>query len=117
MDTTTPGLRARLEAVLARLDEALSHGRRWPLVILAVAFLLKLVFVLQSRDALYVRVPIMDARDYDTMAQHIAQGNLLRQQAFFMGPLYPYFLGLIYALFGRDFTMVRLIQAFGGAAT
>ena len=83
MDTATPGLRARLEAELASLDQALSRGRRWPLLILAAAFLLKLAFVLQSRDALYVRVPIMDARDYDTMAQQIAQGNLLRQQAFF----------------------------------
>jgi tetratricopeptide (TPR) repeat protein len=117
MDSPKPGPRARLEAALARLDDSLARGPRWPLVILAVAFLLKLAFVLQSRDALYIRVPIMDARDYDTMAQQIAQGNLLRQQAFFMGPLYPYFLGLIYSLFGRDFTLVRLIQAFGGAAT
>src|SRR5512139_170594 len=117
MDSTVPGLRGRIDSALARLDEALQGGLRWPLVILAVAFVLKLVFVLQSRDALYIRVPIMDARDYDQMAQQIAQGNLLRQQAFFMGPLYPYFLGLIYAIAGRDFTLVRLLQAAGGATT
>jgi len=114
---SSPGPRARVENALTRLDHALSHGKRWPIVILVVAFLLKLAFVLQSRDALYIKVPIMDARDYDQMAQQIAAGNLLRHQAFFMGPLYPYFLGLIYSLFGRDFTLVRIIQAAGGATT
>lgn len=117
MNSSAPGLRARLDAQLTRLDEQLSRDARWPLVILAVAFILKLVFVLQTRDALYIRVPIMDARDYDTMAQEIAKGNLLRHQAFFMGPLYPYFLGLVYSIFGRDFMLVRVIQAAGGAAT
>ena len=117
MDPSPSGLRARLDSLLARLDETLARGPRWPLVILAVAFLLKLVFVLESRDALYIRVPIMDARDYDQMAQQIAAGKLLRHQAFFMGPLYPYFLGLVYSLFGRDFTLVRVIQALGGATT
>jgi len=114
---SSPGLRARIESALTRLDNALSHGKRWPLVILVVAFVLKLVFVLQTRDALYIKVPIMDARDYDQMAQQIAAGNLMRHQAFFMGPLYPYFLGLMYSLFGRDFTLVRIIQAAGGATT
>ena len=116
-ESPRPGLRSRIESALTRLDHALAHGWRWPLVILGVAFVLKLVFVLQSRDALYIRVPIMDARDYDQMAQQIATGKLLRHQAFFMGPLYPYFLGLIYSLFGRDFTLVRIIQAAGGATT
>lgn len=117
MEPSRPGLRSRIEGHLTRLDNALRHGKRWPLVILLVAFALKLVFVLQTRDALYVRVPIMDAGDYDQMGQQIAAGQLLRHQAFFMGPLYPYFLGLIYSLFGRDFTLVRIIQAAGGATT
>src|SRR5262245_28979698 len=117
MEASRPGLRSRIEGHLTRLDHALRHGKRWPLVILLVAFALKLVFVLQSRDALYVKVPIMDAGDYDEMAQQVASGHFLRHQAFFMGPLYPYFLGLIYSLFGRDFTLVRIIQAAGGATT
>ena len=114
---SSPVLRVRIESALTRLDNALSHGKRWPLVILVIAFVLKLVFVLQTRDALYIKVPIMDARDYDQMAQQIAAGNIMRHQAFFMGPLYPYFLGLIYTLFGRDFTLVRVIHAAGSATT
>ncbi|HET6349514.1 MAG TPA: tetratricopeptide repeat protein [Candidatus Krumholzibacteria bacterium] len=117
MEPDRPGLRTRIESTLLRLDHTLADGKRWPLVILLVAFVLKLVFVLQTRHALYIRVPIMDAHDYDGMAQQIAAGNILGHQAFFMGPLYPYFLGLIYSLFGRDFTLVRIIQAAGGATT
>jgi tetratricopeptide (TPR) repeat protein len=117
MEASRPGLRSRIEGHLTRLDHALRHGKRWPLVILLVAFALKLVFVWQSRDALYIKVPIMDAGDYDEMAQQVASGHFLRHQAFFMGPLYPYFLGLIYSLFGRDFLLVRIIQAAGGATT
>ena len=108
---------ARAERALARADRALATGRAWPLAIFVFALALKLVFVLQSADALYVRVPLMDCRYYDEMAQDIAKGNLVRDEAYFMGPLYPYFLGLVYAIFGRDFLVVRMLQAVGGAAT
>ena len=37
MDSSS-GLRARIESALTRLDNALSHGKRWPMVILVVAF-------------------------------------------------------------------------------
>lgn len=117
MESSRPGWRARVEHALTQIDHALADGKRGPLIILAVAFVLKFIYVWQSRDALYIKVPIMDARDYDQMAQQIAAGQLFRHQAFFMGPLYPYFLGLVYSLFGRDFTLVRIIQAVGGATT
>jgi tetratricopeptide (TPR) repeat protein len=89
----------------------------WPLVLAALAFLLKLAYVLETREALFARVPIMDSAYYDAMARDIAGGQVLRPGAFFMGPLYPYVLGLVYAVFGRDFTVVRLLQALGGSAT
>jgi len=60
---------------------------------------------------------MMDARVYDVTAQQIAAGKLIGHEAFFMGPLYPYLLSLIYAVFGRDFTVVRIVQSLGGTAT
>ncbi len=110
-------LMQRIDEALAGADRALAHGRRWPLVLLAVVFVLKAIYVVQSADALHVRVPIMDSRYYDTMAQDIARGNFLRHEAFFMGPLYPYVLALVYKIFGRDFMVVRMLQAMGGALT
>src|SRR4029434_6489975 len=94
----------RIEHTLDRIDRALTDGSKWPWLLFIFAFALKAVYVLQNNDALFVRVPIMDARYYDGMAQDIARGNLVRGEAFFMGPLYPYFLALVYSVFGRDFT-------------
>jgi len=111
------GLRARWERALDRADQSLATGRRWPLIILAGALILKLVFVVRSADALYIRVPLMDACDYDRVGQEIARGKLLRNEAFFYGPLYSYFLGLVYSLVGRDLMVVRVLQAMGGATT
>jgi tetratricopeptide (TPR) repeat protein len=107
----------RIERALERVDRAVATGWRWPLLLFAAALLLKTVFVLQSADSLYVRVPIMDSRYYDEVAQDIARGHVVRNEAFFMGPLYPYFLAVVYSTAGRDFTLVRLLQAAGGALT
>lgn len=107
----------RIEHALDRIDRALTHGSRWPWLLFLFAFALKAVYVVHTGDALFVRVPIMDARYYDGMAQDIARGQLVRGEAFFMGPLYPYFLALVYSIVGHDFTWVRLLQAAGGALT
>lgn len=100
---------------LDRLDRALVSNRKWLLALFFLPFVLKLVYVLQSSDSIQVRVPIMDGKHYDKMAQDIASGNLMRQNAFFMGPLYSYFLALIYGTLGRDFLMVRIIQVLFGS--
>ena len=53
---------------------------------------------------------IGDALSYDTWARDIAGGNWLGNQVFYQAPLYPYFLGVLYAVFGRNLLLVRLIQ-------
>jgi tetratricopeptide (TPR) repeat protein len=107
----------RIERVLELLDRVLNADRRVPWLIFFVAFALKTGYVLDTRDALHARVPIMDARYYDLMAQDIARGHVVRDEAFFMGPLYPYLLAVVYSTVGRDFLVVRLLQAAGGALT
>lgn len=114
---TMENLLQRIDDALARADRALSCGLRWPLILLVSVFVLKAVYVVQSADALHVRVPIMDSRYYDEMAQDIARGNVVRGEAFFMGPLYPYLLAFLYKIVGRDFMVVRLLQVLGGALT
>jgi 4-amino-4-deoxy-L-arabinose transferase-like glycosyltransferase len=42
--------------------------------------------------------------------------QLVGTDVFYQAPLYPYFLGAIYATLGRDLTVVRMIQAIVGAA-
>ena len=56
-----------------------------------------------------------DARAYDEWAQQIARGDWLGQEVFYQAPLYPYFLGTLYTIAGRDLLFVRLCQAVIGS--
>ncbi len=82
----------------------------WPCVIFALAFVLRLVYVLQVRYTPFFQTLGLDAKYYDRWAREIAEGRA-PGEAYFMTPLYPYFLATIYRLFGRDLLLVRLIQA------
>ncbi len=105
------------ERFLASLDNSLQADKRWIAFIFLLAFILKVIFVLQNSESLQARVPILDAKYYDQMAQSIIRGGIIRGEAFFMGPLYSYVLAGIYAVFGRNQLIVGLIQMLGGAVT
>jgi tetratricopeptide (TPR) repeat protein len=107
----------RIEKWLTAFDDALEANKRWLLALAALAFIVKLIYVVESAQSLQIRVPIMDAFHYDKTARSILAGEVVRREAFFMGPLYSYFLAAVYAVFGRDFTIVRVIQSAGGALT
>ena len=61
--------------------------------------------------------PTIDEASYDEWASEIAAGEWMGEEVFFQEPLYPYFLGTLYAVFGRDLLVVRLIQAALGVLT
>jgi tetratricopeptide (TPR) repeat protein len=102
---------------LDRFDSALAKNTRWMVALVAAALLLKIMYIVQSADALYVRVPIMDSEYYYNMAVDVSRGRLVRDDAYFMGPLYPYVLGAIFGVFGENIMIARIIQAIGGALT
>jgi Tfp pilus assembly protein PilF len=89
----------------------------WFLVISAVAFVLRLIHLLQLRhnDPLFLS-PQMDSLYHHQWALAIAAGREFIADAFFRAPLYPYFLGLLYRLFGADFMVVRIVQSLIGSA-
>jgi predicted membrane-bound mannosyltransferase len=90
----------------------------WFLLISAVAFLLRLVHLLQLRhnDPLFLS-PQMDSLYHHQWALAIAAGREFIADAFFRAPLYPYFLGLLYKLFGANPLVVRIIQSLIGSVT
>ena len=47
----------------------------------------------------------------------LASGDWIGSDVFYQAPLYPYFLGVVYAIFGRDLLIVRIIQALVGSAS
>ena len=69
------------------------------LVIAALAGVLRLVALQQyERDHPLVDSPVIDEASYDTWAAELAHGDWLGREVFFQEPLYPYFLGVVYAL-------------------
>ncbi len=88
----------------------------WPAVVFALAFVLRAVYTSQVRFTPFFQTLGLDARFYDQWAREIAGGQS-SGEAFFMSPLYSYYLAGLYRLFGRDLLLIRLIQAGMGAGS
>ena len=86
-----------------------------PAIVFLIALAVRLVHLWQMRDAPVFSVLMGDARSYDEWARRIAAGEWLGTDVFYQAPLYPYFLGAIYTLLGRDVFVVRVCQAIVGA--
>lgn len=83
--------------------------------IFASALALRVLHVWQLRSAPFFDLKLGDARSYHDWAQAIAAGDWLGSTVFYQAPLYPYFLGSLYALIGDDAMVVRLCQSLLGA--
>lgn len=83
--------------------------------LLAVSLALRAFFIraLEGTPFFGPLSPKLDDGVYDQMAQSIAAGNWIGRfpDGAFRIPGYPYFLGVIYAVFGRSLTAVHWIQA------
>ncbi len=85
------------------------------LLVTGVAFIVRLVHLLQLSHAPFWPMLMGDAEAYDRWALDIAGGNWFGSGVFYQAPLYPYFLGMIYRVFGHSLWAVRLIQALLGS--
>jgi len=70
---------------------------------------------LTIRDSPFFSILYIDPLMYDEWGLRIAGGEWLSERPFFLDPLYPYFLGAIYAIFGHSYTAVIAIQSVLGA--
>ena len=86
-------------------------------MIFAVALALRLIHVWQISRAPFFDMLMGDARGYDVWARQLAGGDWIGRDVFYQAPLYPYFLGVIYKVFGHSLAAVRIIQAIVGSAS
>jgi len=95
---------------------ARSSGWVWFPVVTGAAFVLRLIHLLQLRqsDPLFLS-PQMDSLYHHEWALAIAAGREFIADAFFRAPLYPYFLGFLYKLFGANLLLVRIVQSLMGS--
>lgn len=86
------------------------------LLIFALALAVRLVHVWQMRRSPFFDVLMGDSRGYDEWARRIAGGEWVGRDVFYQAPLYPYFLGVVYAIAGHSLLIVRVVQAVLGSA-
>ena len=87
------------------------------LAIFTLALVVRLVHVWQLRSAPFFGLMMGDAQSYHAWGLEILSGDWLGSEVFYQAPLYPYFLGVVYGLFGSDPFAVRLVQSVLGAAS
>jgi tetratricopeptide (TPR) repeat protein/4-amino-4-deoxy-L-arabinose transferase-like glycosyltransferase len=82
----------------------------------ALALAIRLAYLWQIRASPAFALLVGDGVAYDAWARELAAGNWLGTGVFYQAPLYPYFLGVVYAAAGQSLVAVRLVQAVLGAA-
>ncbi|HEU5181896.1 MAG TPA: tetratricopeptide repeat protein [Candidatus Polarisedimenticolia bacterium] len=85
-------------------------GKAAYLGVAVVAAIARLIWMLGLRHTPYWHYLMGDAQNFDQWARQILQGTQ-KAEVFYQAPLYPYFLALIYGMFGHSLGVVRLIQA------
>jgi 4-amino-4-deoxy-L-arabinose transferase-like glycosyltransferase/tetratricopeptide (TPR) repeat protein len=101
----------------SELAEPDGRRARWIFaLIFAVALVLRVVATMQYEAGHpHAAHPVIDEASYDRWAREIAGGEWLGREVFFQEPLYPYTLGVLYALFGPERIVARLAQCVLGA--
>ncbi len=118
MPDGSPGAPSRVARSSARSEGTGGAGlaRLAPAVIFLFALGVRLAYLAEARGNPFFRALGLDAKYYDDEAMRILSGTLPREP-FFMGPLYAYFLALVYAIAGHSYDAVRVIQAVLGSVT
>ncbi len=100
-------------------DASRSSRRREVLLlagILVLALAVRLAYHYEMRNSLIVDHLQLDEQFHDRWARSIATGNIRGEGVFFRAPLYPYMLGLLYAVTGAHADAARIVQHFLGVA-
>ncbi len=100
---------------MSALIEKISKQDRAVFIVFFCALLLRIIYLVQIQDSPFLNFPQIDALWHHLWAREIASGNVIGDEVFFRAPLYPYFLGLVYALFGDGPNAIRVIQSILGS--
>lgn len=80
-------------------------------ILLFISACLHTVYLIQLQHTPYASILMVDAEGYHLKALKLLKDGWLGNGAFFQAPLYPYFLAIIYKVFGVSFIAVQTIQA------
>lgn len=80
------------------------------LILLALAAVVRLGFFLELRGTDLVAVPILDSQAYHEWALQLLSGDPGWGETYWMGPLYPHLLALVYLVFGPGGMAISALQ-------
>ena len=91
-------------------------NNRHVVALFLLALILRLAYLVEIRDTLYFHTLILDAEEYDYLAQALIEGDwwFATHRTYVHGPLYPALLALL-KLGGAGLVATRLFQAVLGA--
>lgn len=98
-------------------DAAVRHA---PWVVVAAAFLARLIYIFQADASPLFAHPVVDGKTYTEQAVRLAAGNWLGvgEGPYWQPPLYPWFLGFVLGASADSFFYaVRVVQAVLGTLT
>ena len=80
------------------------------LALLLAGAALRLMFFLEFRTTDLSLVPLLDAETYHEWAVKLASGDPGWHETYWMGPLYPHWLALVFVIFGLDMHAAEALQ-------
>ena len=102
-------------------SNAAGNGRSGPgrvlpaAAVFALALLVRSIYLYEIRTIPFIEHLSVDAESYDAWARRIAAGDWWGDEVFYQAPAYPYFLGVLYAVAGRNLWFVHGVQVVRGA--
>jgi hypothetical protein len=85
------------------------------LVIVAVALVIRIIYLIDVADSPYAGHPLLDSCWYDAKARAVLEGDLLSRSGSIRVPLYTYFLAGLYAVSGGSYAGPLAAQIIIGA--
>jgi len=86
--------------------------------LVGIGLILRLLFIIETQHTPFVQNLFSDSKIYNNYALDISRNNnWLGDEAFFMAPVYPYFLAGVYKIFRESSYLIRLLQAIISSAT
>jgi 4-amino-4-deoxy-L-arabinose transferase-like glycosyltransferase len=91
-------------------DSNIAKTRLWLIPILIFYLFVAIVILAQLAPTVFIKLPIIDAETYHIWAIEICRGNLAAHEPFFLSPLYPFLLGILYLITGPHPVVATVVQ-------
>ncbi len=98
--------------IINRPEKSFFEKHAWLFIgaILLASFIIRLIYINQLSHSIFNKPFGLDEEFYDNWGLSISRGQIIGKTVFYGLPLYPYFIGLLYRIFGHSIFVVRFAQ-------